>query len=114
MKKDKNDKNEKRSCKKCQGGIRQWQKNEKKEERKINGEKRSRKIGQSKKKWFVFLYCLGFCAFQEILFHKNGLLSCDFCIKEPIYMKNKTAFSFSIYTEIFKKLKQTYLLSLHK
>lgn len=69
---------------------------------------------KAKKKWFVFLYCLGVCAVQETLFYKNGLLSCDFCIKEPIYMKNKTAFSFSIRTEIFKKLNQTYLLSLHK
>jgi len=36
MKNDKDDENEKRSCKKCQGGIRQWQKNEEKGKRKIN------------------------------------------------------------------------------
>jgi hypothetical protein len=112
MKKDKNNKNEKRSCKKFQGGIRQWQKNEE-EERKINGGKRSRKIRTKQRKWFVFLYCLGVFAVQETLFHKNGLLSCDFCITEPIYIK-KTAFSFSMHREIFKKLKQTYLLTLHK
>ena len=39
MKKDKDDENETISCKKCQGGIRQWQENEEKVERKINGGK---------------------------------------------------------------------------
>jgi hypothetical protein len=71
MKKDKNDKNKERSCKKCQGGIRQWQKNVEKEERKINGGKRRRKIGQSKKKWFVFFIlsqCL--CCLRNIISQK--------------------------------------------
>jgi hypothetical protein len=39
MKRNKDDEDEKRSCKKCQGGIRQWQENEEKGERKINGGK---------------------------------------------------------------------------
>jgi hypothetical protein len=39
MKKENDDENEKRSYKKCQGRIRQWQENEEKGERKINGGK---------------------------------------------------------------------------
>jgi hypothetical protein len=59
-----------RRCKKCQGGIRQWQENEEFEERKINGGKRSRKIGQNKENGLSFYIISVFVLFKKHHFTK--------------------------------------------
>ena len=62
--------NRERRCKKCQGGIRHWQENEEMEHRKINGGKRSRKIGQSKENGLSFYIVSVFVLFKKHYFTK--------------------------------------------